>query len=800
MIAMTSLIPGYEYDIFISYRQKDNKGDKWVSEFVESLKTELESTFKEDVRVYFDNNPHDGLLETYDVDASLKDKLKCLIFIPIISRTYCDPRSFAWEHEFKAFIKQASEDKFGLKVKLPNGNVASRILPIRIHDLDEDDIKLCESVLDGVLRGIDFIYKEPGVDRPLAASDDERKNLYNTKYRNQVNKVALAIKEIISAINKQSHHYDEEVQQDAFNSKAEQKSDLKLSILTASGLILTLLLIGFFAIARRSGSSGAIEKSIAVLPFINDSPNDSTTYFINGVMEEILTNLQTIKDLRVISRNSVEQFRNQNRPSTPEIANKLGVNYLVEGSGQKYGNKFRLRVQLIRTAKENHLWAKSYEQSINETNDIFSVQSQIAEAIAKELKAVITPQEENLIWQKPTEDTLAYDYYLKGKQFVSGLRYDLAIEMYSKAIDKDPGFALAMLARADLYSRIFLTRGIEYKYYGNWKGFDSLAKKDLDRASRLNPNLPEVKFEKAVQLYSFERNYDKALGLLGEVETQMTNNPLFFYRRGAVYRRMGKWEQSLSDWRKTVQLDPLNASGYIELGHTYRLMRKYPEALEFFNKSLLLDQNPENIQGKLNTVLMWKGNLEEAMKYQETDLLDPELFRALAFYYTRHFENLLSLAQKYEDQFSYIPRTLNIAQTYFMMGKTALSGQYADSALPELKEKIKEFPEDDRYYAALGYAYAYKGMTRKAIENAQKAIKLKPIKMDAWQGYVKENDLARIYIITGNFELAMDKIEFLLSIPGELSVPLLKIDPAYDRLESLPRFQKILASEFITKY
>lgn len=135
-----------------------------------------------------------------------------------------------------------------------------------------------------------------------------------------------------------------------------------------------------------------------------------------------------------------------------------------------------------------------------------------------------------------------------------------------------------------------------------------------------------------------------------------------------------------------------------------------------------------------------------------------------------------------------------------MMGKTALSGQYADSALPELKEKIKEFPEDDRYYAALGYAYAYKGMTRKAIENAQKAIKLKPIKMDAWQGYVKENDLARIYIITGNFELAMDKIEFLLSIPGELSVPLLKIDPAYDRLESLPRFQKILASEFITKY
>jgi hypothetical protein len=116
---MASIIPGYEYDIFISYRQKDNKGDKWVSEFVEALKTELESTFKEEISVYFDNNPHDGLLETHDVNASLKEKLKCLVFIPIISRTYCDPKSFAWEHEFKAFVEQASKDQFGLKIKLP---------------------------------------------------------------------------------------------------------------------------------------------------------------------------------------------------------------------------------------------------------------------------------------------------------------------------------------------------------------------------------------------------------------------------------------------------------------------------------------------------------------------------------------------------------------------------------------------------------------------------------------------------------------------------------------------------------
>ena len=136
---MPSLISGYEYDIFISYRQKDNRHDGWVTEFIENIKGELESTFKEDISIYFDINPHDGLLETHDVDASLKEKLKCLIFIPVLSRTYCDTKSFAWKHEFEVFVNMASQDRFGLKIKLSNGNIASRVLPIRIHDLDPSD-------------------------------------------------------------------------------------------------------------------------------------------------------------------------------------------------------------------------------------------------------------------------------------------------------------------------------------------------------------------------------------------------------------------------------------------------------------------------------------------------------------------------------------------------------------------------------------------------------------------------------------------------------------------------------------
>ncbi|MDF1560113.1 MAG: SUMF1/EgtB/PvdO family nonheme iron enzyme [Bacteroidales bacterium] len=198
---MSGIIEGYDYDVFISYRQKDNKYDGWVTEFVENLKRELDSMFKEEISVYFDINPSDYLLENYDVDASLKDKLKCLVFMPIISRTYCDPKAFAWEYEYKAFVELASKDEFGLQVKVPGGNFANRVLPIRIHDLDNSDVKLFESTIGGVLRPIDFIYKETGVNRQLRAKDDDIiKSPTQILYRDQVNKVALATREIIKSM------------------------------------------------------------------------------------------------------------------------------------------------------------------------------------------------------------------------------------------------------------------------------------------------------------------------------------------------------------------------------------------------------------------------------------------------------------------------------------------------------------------------------------------------------------------------------------------------------------------------
>ncbi len=186
-----------------------------------------------------------------------------------------------------------------------------------------------------------------------------------------------------------------------------------------------------------------LEKSIAVLPFINDSPDQENTYFINGVMEEILNNLQKIKDLRVISRTSSEQYRGQKRPIS-EIAQELGVNYIVEGSGQKYGNSFRLRAQLIMAEHESHLWGESFQQKITDVEDIFNIQIKIAESIAEELKAIISPEEKRLIEKIPAADLAVYDEYLKARSYWNDLSKESlnkALEFLNSGVEKNPDWA-----------------------------------------------------------------------------------------------------------------------------------------------------------------------------------------------------------------------------------------------------------------------------------------------------------------------------------------------------------------------
>jgi TolB-like protein len=557
---MASIKEGYNYDIFISYRQKDNRGEKWVSEFVEALKTELESTFKHEVSVYFDLSPHDGLLEMHDVAASLKDKLKCLVFIPILSQTYCDRNSFAWQHELVAFNKMAKEDMFGRDIALEGGNIMSRILPVRIHELDSNDQRIFEEETCGVLRAVEFIYMEPGVNRPLRPDDDAKDNLKKTKYRNQVNKVANAVKDIISSLNK-----NDQSDGASFNPAFKIKPDDKTIPSTSR------------------------EKSIAVLPFRNDSPDEENTYFINGILEEILTNLQSIMELRVLSRTSVEQYRNQTKP-IPEVARELGVNYILEGSAQKYGNHIRLRVQLIMAEKESHLWAKSYQEELKEVKDIFFIQSQIAEAIAGELNAAITPQEKKIIEKVPTHVMEAYDAYILGRdnwRKFTPRDFEIALEYFNTAVEKDNNFALAWIGIHDVwfgFLQLGFTPPWETDPFGKYM-------QALARAQELDSSLAEVHYSRANMIAMVnwdwegcEKEYEKALEIrpnYSDVYAGLAN----------LYASLGRKDESIKYGKIALQLDPYNIFNRVLVGCN-QLHNRLPEnAIEILESVLKTDNN-----------------------------------------------------------------------------------------------------------------------------------------------------------------------------------------------------------------
>lgn len=652
---MSSIIQGYNYDIFISYRQKDNKGDMWVSAFVEDLKTELESTFKDEISVYFDISPHDGLLETHDVDESLKEKLKCLVFIPVISRTYCDPKSFAWEHEFRAFLKQVSNDRYGPKIKIPGGNVANRVLPVQIHDLDAEDRKLVEGELGGHLRGIEFIYKEPGVDRPLTMKDNEGKNLNKTSYRNQINKVALAIREIINALRQYNPPQEEKSQFVAGPMPTSRKIN-KPTIFTISVITLALIILGVLFIPKLTGPTEQLEKSIAVLPFNNESPVDSNKYFINGIMEEVLNNLQGIKELRVASRTSTEQYRGVSGVSTPEIAKQLGVNYIVEGSGQKYGNSFRLRVQLIvvKNGKEGHLWGKPFEKELTGATDLFKIQSQIAQAIASELKAVITPEEKQLIEKVPTRNLTALDYYQQGQEELNKydqdnpstkIYLDKANALYKKALVYDSTFAQAYIGLAHVYwnknysSELFsssfmdsammlVNRALTYdsqlseayvlkgRYYYE-TGEPEQAIQQVDKALKFNPNDWEAYLNKGTLYMIFAEEMDKAILNLYKAYSiyRGPQLPVILNSISSSYRWAGFMDQAILFNRKMVELNGDSATYFYNLGKIEEYLGNYKKAGYNLERAYLFDSTQINTLQDLMEVFSIMNQKKKSLKY-----------------------------------------------------------------------------------------------------------------------------------------------------------------------------------------
>lgn len=602
---MASIVPGFEYDIFISYRQKDNKGERWVSDFVDSLKSELDSTFKEEISLYFDINPHNGLLETHDVDASLKLKLNCLVFIPVISRTYCDPRSFAWQNEFTAFAENASVDGIGLKLTLPGGIAVSRILPVRIHDLDAADIRLCESVLGETLRGVEFIYREPGVNRPMTRLDDDEKNLNGTTYRNQINRVANIIYQIISAIRQGS-------------------SEKSLEVPTA---------------IRTSKDKTA--KSIAVLPFVDMSPARDQEYFCDGISEEIINTLSHNSSFKVIARTSAFAFKNK-ETDIREIGRKLNVETLLEGSIRKSDNRLRIIAQLVRVDDGTHIWSERYDR---ELKDIFEVQDEISHAIMQNLQLKLLGSPEKPSSRRHTRNIEAYNLYLKGThcwQMLTPGGYSRASEYFREALKLDPGFAIvyAGLAAIDFVSTTYgsvppdeafpraigyVNKALEidenlaeaYSVLGNINTFyrwdRAEAERNFRHAISINPNSPLNHIYYSFLLTCSGRSEEA----ISEAKTARELDPLSAYINTEValaYSFSGDYKKAIEEYRMTLSLNPHYYFTHLMLGNTYYSNSMIPEAVEEFGKATALSSGNPFVTACLDCGYFLTGRTEEAEK------------------------------------------------------------------------------------------------------------------------------------------------------------------------------------------
>jgi len=757
---------------------------------VEALKTELESTFKEEVSLYFDVNPHNGLLETHDVDASLKDKLKCLVFIPVISRTYCDPKSFAWEHEFKSFVETAHQDQFGLKVNLLNGNVASRVLPVRIHDLEIADIKLCESVLEGVLRGIDFVYKSAGVNRPLRANEDHpQDNLNKTYYRDQVNKVANAIDEIVQSIKN-----NETDKIEITNHKAKVRSIIKKSfrgkllqwkpqsrIMIFLAIILCLLVT---FIIYKTHYLKNIERTIAVIPFTNPDNDDDLKRFAVGSMDAIITKLQEIKSLTVRGRLSSLQYLDTKKP-IDELRKELKTNYLVEISLRRTSKELKLWIGLTKTKNNKELWANIYD--INE-EQLMPLFTKVVQIIARNLNVNFSEEEILNLEKDLTKNPDAYVNYLSGnarlfmamgEKFIDSSSFISAINLYDKAIESDPDFAVAYARRS-----IARSWGIHAKQLSPVNNEKCLS--DIIIASRINKDLPDVEIARGFYYYYCKKDYANALQSFNSalIRNPEDYQPLFYM--AMVYRAMGDWQRLYVLINKVIKLNPNEPLYLTNIGSSFCLLHKFDSAIIYHQKAI--DINPEwlaSYSNKIESLILRYGNTVKAHAVLDSAIINTRSpnndYKILLSIYDRKYDKALVEADKSKPEDFDIrgKKYLNLGKISNLLNKTENAGKYYDSALVVLDGELSNDANNAEIHSLIGLAYAGKGNKEKAIEEGVEAVDLTvrdKNKIDECEMIV---NLAKIYLMLGLYDKALSYIEYSLKNPSNFSTNLLQIDPVW---------------------
>ncbi len=518
--------------------------------------------------------------------------------------------------------------------------------------------------------------------------------------------------------------------------------------------------------------AGLGERSIAVLPFVN---------FSDGITDDILTHLSKIGDMEVIARTSSMLYKNSDKRAR-EIGRELGVATLLEGSVRRYGNRVRVTSQLIDVATEKHLWADEYDRDLT---DVFAIQSDVASQIAAALKATLTPEEEQRIEDRHTENLEAYDFYLRGREYGVQQKRQMAAQMCDRAVKLDPTFALAYTGLSSAHTNIY------WFHEDHTPKRLAMAKAAVDRALELDTDLPYAHFALGKYYYQGLMDYDRALEQFTIALKGMPNSAPALAHIGYVQRRQGKFEQALANQLKAYELDPRSASLAFYLAETYRLLRRYPEAIRSINQAIAL--RPDYLGYYTSKAWLYvrrEGNTRKAWDVLEeaarnlANAADPRLFRGRARLnmfdrnYSAALEQLAHApAEVKDDQWGYIPRSVWYAQVYNLMGQGDLARAYYDSARVLMEAKLQEDPRESRYHSTLGIAYAGLGRKEEALRAGQKGVALLPISKNAVGGCSREQDLAIIYTMVGEYEAAIDKLAYLLSIPGDLSVPLLRLDP-----------------------
>ena len=577
--------------------------------------------------------------------------------------------------------------------------------------------------------------------------------------------------------------------------------------LAAGGLGIAAGLIGL-AIILSSASSAPEDKSIAVLPFRNLSSDPANNFFVEGVEEDILSRLAKIHDLKVISRLSSSGYPANGQRDLPAIGRSLGVRHVLQGSLRREGNRVLLHVALIDTHDGHELWADSYDRTLA---NAITLQGELASAVADALDATLSPQEKVEVQSKPTGNPGAYVLYLRGRKFDNSPTfavsdYEAAQALYSQAIALDPGFAMA-------HARRGATLAYLYRFRGPSEELKNGARAEISEALRLNPDLGEAHLAKGLSYYRIERDFDRALPELEIARRLLPNDTEAESFVAYIHRRRGQWREARAGLERVLGRDPRNATYAEELYTTGYLLRDWPAAAKWIRQTEAINSNYSLFKVERALVDVWQngnlGPLQEVFADLKT-YGEPEgtlaWMRWDAAMLARDFET----AQAAIDGFPFetlpsvysgpVPKSYLEGCIALAKGENVRAQSFFETARPMTEAEMIAHPDNALRHARLGLLYAYMGRKADAIREGERAVELKPVSRDAFDGPEQLGNLALIHARVGDNDEAISMIEKLLQMPGgvffyegSMSLWELRLRWQWDPLRSDPRFQKILA-------